>query len=390
MNFRLVDAGWDKEFRSALFVDAASTLQIICPFIKVGALKHLLDGRRPRSIHAITRFNLIEFAEGVSDIAALRALLDAGAQVRGVRNLHAKLYLFGSSRAILTSANLTDAALSRNHELGFVSESTSIVALCRAYFDDLWARSGIDLTVEQLEAWDEAVTRYLATGARSGRPTDLDDYGADAGVPPAPPIIRSPLVADARQGFVKFLGTSSDRVPLSFPTIKEVEAAGCHWAVCYPAKGRPAGVQDGAVIYISRLTRSPNDIRVFGRATGLRHLPGRDDATPEDIARRPWKQTWPRYIRVHHAEFVAGTMVNGVSLNALMEALGPDSFGPTQRNAARSQGNTDPRRAYRQKPAVELTGQGLAWLDDQLEVAFAAHGNVPADDLTKLDWPEIP
>ena len=82
-------------------------------------------------------------------------------------------------------------------------------------------------------------------------------------------------------------------------------------------------------------------------------------------------------------------MVNGVSLNALMEALGPDSFRPTQRNAARGQGNTDPRRAYRQQPAVELTGQSLAWLNDQLEVAFAAHGKVPADDLTKLDWPEI-
>ena len=30
-----------------------------------------------------------------------------GAQIRGVRHLHAKLYLLGASRAIVTSANLT-------------------------------------------------------------------------------------------------------------------------------------------------------------------------------------------------------------------------------------------------------------------------------------------
>ena len=55
---------------------------------------------------------------------------------------------------------------------------------------------------------------------------------------------------------------------------------------------------------------------------------------------------WPRYIRVHHAEFVAGTMENGISLNELMDTLGTDSFVPTQRNAAQGQGkNTNPRRA---------------------------------------------
>ena len=39
------------------------------------------------------------------------------------------------------------------------------------------------------------------------------------------------------------------------------------------------------MIFIARLTNDPNDIRVFGRAIGTRHVPGRDDATPADIAR---------------------------------------------------------------------------------------------------------
>jgi hypothetical protein len=84
MIFRLVDAGWDRELRSALHIDATA-LRIICPFIKVGALERLLDGRHPSIIQVITRFNLNDFAEGVSDITALRVLLDAGAQIRGCR-----------------------------------------------------------------------------------------------------------------------------------------------------------------------------------------------------------------------------------------------------------------------------------------------------------------
>jgi hypothetical protein len=138
------------------------------------------------------------------------------------------------------------------------------------------------------------------------------------------------------------------------------------------------------------LTREPNDICVFGRAIGMRHVPGRDDATQEDIARRESKARWPRYIRVHHAEFVAGTMANGVSLNELMSALGANSFASTRRNAQRGEGNTDPRQAYQQQPAVELSAEGITWLGERLQATFDRHGKVPQDDLDKLDWPRVP
>ena len=140
---------------------------------------------------------------------------------------------------------------------------------------------------------------------------------------------------------------------------------------------------------LSRGSRKSLTFRIFGRAIAMKHDPVRDNASPEDIALRPWKEKWPRYIRVHQAEFVAGTMANGVSLNELMEALGSDSFTPTQRNAARGAGNTDPRRAYMQQAAVELSSQGLLWLGERLQEAFAEHGKVPQDTLDQLDWPTL-
>ncbi len=88
MTIRLVDEGWRRELAEAARADA-SELRIICPFIKVGALEGLLS-RQPVNVQVITRFNLADFAEGVSDIAVLQRLLDINARVRGVRNLHAK------------------------------------------------------------------------------------------------------------------------------------------------------------------------------------------------------------------------------------------------------------------------------------------------------------
>ena|SRR6202521_1134454 len=52
-------------------------------------------------------------------------------------------------------------------------------------------------------------------------------------------------------------------------------------------------------------------------------------------------------------------------------------------------GNTNPRRAYKQQAAVELSPQGAAWLDERLEQAFAKHGKLPPGKLEKLDWPSI-
>ncbi len=387
MMIRLVDAGWERELVEAARADATN-LRIICPFIKVGALRRLLSNR-PNSIEVITRFNLQDFARGVSDIAALRTLLSADARVRGIRNLHAKLYLFGASRVIITSANLTEAALCRNQEFGVVSEDASVVATCSAYFDALWRR-GADLSQDQVNAWDEITTRHLALGGRSSHSRDLGDFGADAGITEPPTALLPSIFANATQAFVKFLGKGDNRVPLSFSIVDEIKRAGCHWAVAYPPSKRPRAVKDGALIFIARLTQDPNDIRVFGRAIGLRHIPGRDDATPEDIAHRPWKENWPRYVRVHHAEFVAGTMANGVSLNELMDTFGSGSFASTQRNIARGEGNTNPRKAYRQQAAVELSRDGMWWLAEQLQTAFEAHGKVPEDSLDRLDWPDNP
>ena len=386
MTTQLVDREWGKRFTEAL-CDDASELRIICPFIKVRALERLLN-YKPGNVQVITRFNLVEFAEGVSDVAALRMLLGTGARVRGVLNLHAKLYIFGKSRAIITSCNLTEAALFRNHELGMIIEDEAAIAQCLDYFDSLWHLADSDLLLDRVDAWDSTITSHWLRGGRQNETSDLHDLGVDIGLGGVPSAQVPIVVTDASQAFVKILGMGNNRVPLSTCTIEEVRRGGSHWAACYPANRRPRGVKDGAVIFMGRLTNDPNDIRVFGRAIGIAYREGRDDASQADIELLPWKERWSRYIRVHHAEFVAGTMANGVSLNELMDSLKADSFASTQRNTARGNGNIDPRHAYRQQAAVELSSEGFSWLSNRLQAAFESHGKVSRNSLDELDWPD--
>lgn len=392
----LVDAGWISVLKDAVAADRSS-LRIVCPFIKERAIRRLLKGTRSNHVHVITRFNLADFGEGVSDTGALRFLLDRGAQIRGIRGLHAKLYLIGQ-RAIVTSANLTEAALTRNHELGLVSTDGGIVKACNAYFEKLWNEAGADLTAAMLDAWDGKIADILAFRHRPTSTPGLTDQGTVVAMPGGPVSVTPPISqasdnerirwTEAPQAFVKFFGESTNRADRDRLVLDEVRRSGCHWACTYPKGKRPRQVKDGAIMFMGRMMREPADILIYGRAIAIRHQEGRDDATADDIAQREWKTKWPHYVRVHHAEFLAGTLENGVSLNKLMDELGADAFAATQRNAARGEGNTEPRRAYMQQAAVRLSAEGLDWLNIRMEEAFVSHGRFGPTEFAQLDWPE--
>lgn len=385
MTTRIVDRGWKKELTDALAVDS-SHVRIVSPFIKVSAIKPLLD-QKPSKLQVITRFNLAEWATGVSDVAALHKLINARAQIRGIKDLHAKLYVFGSSRAIITSANLTHAGFNHNFELGVVSDDIEFVRTCRDYFDNLWESAGDSVDIQQIREWTQRIEKCQLRGGRPDEIIGLGDYGAEIGLASPPRFDTVVNVGSGQQAFIKFLGRGSPehREPLTTQIFKEIESSHCHYALAQSR--RPRSVQDGDVIYIGRFTREPDDIRVFGKAFGKQHVPHRDDVTDADIRRIPWRKDYPHYTRVYGAEFVRGTLVNGVSRNELMDSLGSDSFLSTQQNAMQGHGNTDPRRSIRQHASVRLTTEAYEWLENHLQIAFETHGKISEQELATLYWP---
>jgi phospholipase D-like protein len=232
---RLVDHDWVRELDAALRADA-SELRIICPFIKAPVIRRLLASA-PARVRVITRFDLNDFAQGVSDIAALEGLLQAGAQIRGVIGLHAKSYGFGDALAFVTSANLTHAALNTNHEFGLVSGDASVVSACKSYFEALWSEAGCDLTTAEVAAWRIAVADRRAAARPSLPP--LPDFGADVGLPRTSTAAEAFVRHEATQGFLKFLGRSGDRQPATLLAETEVERSGCHWVLTIPRRSGP-------------------------------------------------------------------------------------------------------------------------------------------------------
>lgn len=396
MTVRLVDSKWEKELREGLSV-SGGTWRLACPFIKERIIRRLLDETDLDTIQVVTRFNLADFASGVSDVGALRAILDAGGEVRGLRGLHSKVFVFGAQRAAVTSANLTLAALARNAEFGCVSDDPGFVASCSDYVNRIWKRASVPVTAVQLDEWEGVVATRLAQGGQPNHLSDLPDFGASAPQPDPPQPPEAPAAegevgwpAESQHAFVKFFGQGHERASTDEAIIDAIDGAGCHWACTYPKTARPRSVQDGDTMFMGRMTHSPNDTLIFGRAIGLAHVDERDKASAEDLLVRPWKSEWPHYIRVHHAEFIAGQLSDGISLNALMEDLGANSFGSTQEHLlANDGGNTNPRKALMQQPAVRLTAEGFAWLTARFERALAANGRVPVADLESLDWPDL-
>ena len=386
MDFRLVEQGWDKEFDTAA-AGCRHRLCIVAPFLQVRAVERLLVNRPPE-LRVITRFNLDEFYGGVNSLDALRRLLDAGAKIKGVRNLHAKAYLFDDSLAVVTSANLTTAALVRNHELGFVTGEPALVAECQKYFGGLWGRGGHVLTRKGLDEMERVVSGARAKGTNVVA-TTLGDLGTDAGFVPATLVSPAgfPLGAEA---YVKFSAVSEYRRERSTPVLSELERSGMHWACSYPAGRRPRQPKEGDTMFLSVLTGPPsNDITIYGRAIVLRsHDEARDVASPVEIEKRDWKDEWPNYIRVHSGEFVAGTLENGISLGELMDTFGAFSFAPTERRALEGEEDVDPRAALKQKPSIHLSQRAKSWLNSELEARFATHGTLTQSELATLDWPQ--
>jgi hypothetical protein len=278
-------------------------------------------------------------------------------------------------RAIVTSANLTEAGLNRNHELGFVCEGGKSARACRQHFDVLWDLCEPDLTEARLDEFQDEIDRFLAR--RGGRVyIDLPDEGADAGggFLERDQTHRPAWFDEPPASFVKFFGRNIQRLTRSDSIRTEIRRSGCSVVCSYPKNKRPWSVETGSTMFVGRLVKNPNDILIFGRAVAIAYEPGRDDASAADIGRRQWRAQWSRYIRVHHGQFLAGTFANGVSLNELMRDLGADSFASTQAHREAGDGNTNPRSAYPRQPHVRLSPQGRDWVTERLEAAFDVHG----------------
>ncbi len=218
-----------------------------------------------------------------------------------------------------------------NQEFGVLTEDKTAFGTCHNYFEGLWDQAQSDLKVKCIDAWETELKDYLVKHGNIFDMGSLNDYGSKVGFEPDTETLIPPIFSEQQKSFVKFVGSSDNRVSHETPIIKELENSECHKVLAYPRNRRPINVSKGSIMFIARLEKDPVDILIFGRAIAKEYEEGRDDASEEDINRRSRRERWSHYIRVRNAEFVAGTMDEGISLYEMMNELGSDAFEPTKK-----------------------------------------------------------
>jgi hypothetical protein len=87
------------------------TLHIVCPFIRLDALKAILHDSSARDTIVVTTWNPEDISQGYSDMAIYPWLRERGGYLYVNNSLHAKVLVQDYSRGILSTANITGAAL---------------------------------------------------------------------------------------------------------------------------------------------------------------------------------------------------------------------------------------------------------------------------------------
>lgn len=126
--------------------------QLACPFFTSTLPIETLRSNGSRDIKL-----LIRLCEATNPNALYKVRAMSGVDIRYFtsRTFHAKFYILGD-RALVGSANLTDAGLNVNRELSLsIDSANEIFAELPAYFDELWSSAAVltDDALEKFQIW---------------------------------------------------------------------------------------------------------------------------------------------------------------------------------------------------------------------------------------------
>lgn len=121
-----------------LLGESNGAVRIASPYVTD---RSLLLRETDREIRLITSLLPMDVTSGATNLDVLQAFINSGVECRFLRDrprLHAKVYIFGTSTAIITSANLTESAMNSNIEVGAELSGASVRGLFQ-WYEDLWS-----------------------------------------------------------------------------------------------------------------------------------------------------------------------------------------------------------------------------------------------------------
>jgi HKD family nuclease len=128
----LYKSPWRDDFEQALR-SVRFRLMIVAPYITKREAetvrRKLKEQKNEVSVRTLTSLNVESVLAGALNVGALEVLanVSASSEVFTLPRLHAKIYVFDESRAVVGSANLTTSALDSNFEYGVALTKSSLV-----------------------------------------------------------------------------------------------------------------------------------------------------------------------------------------------------------------------------------------------------------------------
>ncbi len=176
---------WDN-LREVLGASAQRVL-VCSPYITSAGVDHLFDALPDNvSLELITRLSPSDWASGISDPEAIKALLalwhDAGNQtnLHVMQRLHAKVYSADDSRVIVGSSNLSEGGFDYNIELAVeLSGDAARCAVCA--LQTACAPHSREISLDQLKGWIDRSrdTVFAARAAAAEESEALSEVQAD-------------------------------------------------------------------------------------------------------------------------------------------------------------------------------------------------------------------
>lgn len=158
----------------------ASRLTLLTPFVKYNVFERLLNVTSDAvEVRLLSRFSVPQFHKGVSDIAVFKRALEADSVIRSLQRLHAKVYIFDDTRAIVTSGNLTTAGLQSNVEYGVLLSDGKIVEEIVADSEALFTADEVGIIDQETVAEVEEILEHAAPLPESGLPEVEVQTGGD-------------------------------------------------------------------------------------------------------------------------------------------------------------------------------------------------------------------
>ena len=179
---KFLNRPWREELK-AVASSARESFIVVAPFIKEDAAEWLCGLLQPDvRLMTLAHLDVRAVRTSVLDIAALRRLasVSPASSLFSVPSLHAKVYVADDHAAIVTSGNLTPAALDRNREYGVLFHDQEAVREIRTHMLELSdIGSPVDLgVIDSLIPVETELRNAEAELARSATPAAQQKFKA--------------------------------------------------------------------------------------------------------------------------------------------------------------------------------------------------------------------